>query len=130
MVGATNSASQLLYSSLTQYWFKCWATVYDAGPALKQHWINCSCLRGVQFAESSHVTIAIQVRGYNSRYPHPMIVNLYDNSPWVLMAVACCTPCLLPWLRYESFDDPPTGGNCPLFPACCMHCTNSVFPLQ
>ena len=23
--------------------FKCWASVYDAGPALKQHWVNASC---------------------------------------------------------------------------------------
>ena len=22
----------------------CWATVCDAGPALKQHWVNVSCL--------------------------------------------------------------------------------------
>ena len=25
--------------------FKLCATVYDAGPTLKQHWVNASCLR-------------------------------------------------------------------------------------
>ena len=23
--------------------FYCWPTVYDVGPALKQHWVNASC---------------------------------------------------------------------------------------
>ena len=27
-------------------WFQCWATVCDAGPTLKPHWINASCLLG------------------------------------------------------------------------------------
>ena len=26
--------------------FKRWATVYNAGPTLKQHWFNASCLLG------------------------------------------------------------------------------------
>ena len=26
--------------------FECWATVYDAGLTLKQHWFNASCLLG------------------------------------------------------------------------------------
>ena len=28
--------------------FQCWATVCDAGPTLKQHWFNVSCLRCCQ----------------------------------------------------------------------------------
>ena len=24
--------------------FYCWPTVYDVGPALKQHWVNASCV--------------------------------------------------------------------------------------
>ena len=27
--------------------FKCWATVFDAGPTLKQHRLNASCLLGI-----------------------------------------------------------------------------------
>ena len=26
--------------------FQCWPTVFDAGPAMKQHWVNASCLLG------------------------------------------------------------------------------------
>ena len=26
--------------------FECWPTVSDVGPALKQHWVNVSCLLG------------------------------------------------------------------------------------
>ena len=29
--------------------FQCWPSVYDAGPALKQHWVNVSCLQGSGF---------------------------------------------------------------------------------
>ena len=25
-------------------WFQCWANVFDAGPTLKPHWLNVSCL--------------------------------------------------------------------------------------
>ena len=25
---------------------QCWSTVFDAGPTLKQHWVNASCLLG------------------------------------------------------------------------------------
>ena len=26
--------------------FQCWSTVFDAGPTLKQHWVNASCFLG------------------------------------------------------------------------------------
>ena len=26
--------------------FQCWPTVFDAGPTLKQHWVNAPCLPG------------------------------------------------------------------------------------
>ena len=26
--------------------FQCWPTVFDAGPTLKQHWVNAPCLLG------------------------------------------------------------------------------------
>ena len=26
--------------------FQCWSAVFDAGPTLKQHWMNGSCLLG------------------------------------------------------------------------------------
>ena len=26
--------------------FQCWATVFDVGPTLKQHWVNAPCLLG------------------------------------------------------------------------------------
>ena len=27
--------------------FQCWAGVEDGGPTLKQHWVNASCLLGI-----------------------------------------------------------------------------------
>ena len=29
--------------------FQCWPTVFDAGPTLKQHWVNASCLLGIYY---------------------------------------------------------------------------------
>ena len=28
--------------------FECWSTIYDAGPTLKRHWVNVSCLLDIK----------------------------------------------------------------------------------
>ena len=29
--------------------FQCWPTICDAGPTLKQHWVNDACLLGISY---------------------------------------------------------------------------------
>ena len=31
--------------------FQCWSPVFDTGPTLKQHWVNASCLLGIDFIQ-------------------------------------------------------------------------------
>ena len=47
----TETSNWLLYldkkGAFTQsVLFQCWATIFDAGPTLKQHWLNAPCLLG------------------------------------------------------------------------------------
>ena len=34
-----------------QMLFQCWASVEDGGPTLKQHWMNVSCLPGMDVSK-------------------------------------------------------------------------------
>ena len=37
--------------------FQCWPTVLDAGPTLKQHWVNASCLLAIATRNISNVKV-------------------------------------------------------------------------
>ena len=43
--------------------FQCWPTVFDAGPTLKQHWVNASCWELIQIFDHVAAT-QIQLRIY------------------------------------------------------------------
>ena len=43
--------------------FQCWATVFDAGPTLQQHWISVPCLLGICCVGSSHYLIICHYGG-------------------------------------------------------------------
>ena len=34
--------------------FQCWHTVFDAGPTLKQHWVNAPCLPGLLWVHDNY----------------------------------------------------------------------------
>ena len=42
--------------------FDCWPTVFDAGPTLKQHWVNDLCLLGICLELVSNVFVAFVIR--------------------------------------------------------------------
>ena len=35
---------------------KCWATIYNAGPAINQHWVNFSWLLGCDYVTKSYIS--------------------------------------------------------------------------
>ena len=47
--------------------FQCWPTVFDAGPTLKQRWLNASCL----------LAIAIVIIYFN-----PYTAEIFLYKPW------------------------------------------------
>ena len=62
---AVNEREMLCITSSNYFWltkqtrgihsmlFQCWASVEDAGPTLKRHWVNASCLLGCDSKNSS-----------------------------------------------------------------------------
>ena len=53
--------------------FQCWPTVFDAGPTLKQHWVNAPCLLGFWLRL---VVIVDQARCYGTKPFH------YHDLTW------------------------------------------------
>ena len=49
-------------------WFQCWATVCDAGPTLKPHWVNASCLLGCPVKTTLQVHPVFFGRGVVGNY--------------------------------------------------------------
>ena len=39
--------------------YQCWATVYDAGPTLVQHWVDVSCLQGNDHTDMCYYNLCI-----------------------------------------------------------------------
>ena len=59
--------------------FQCWLTVFDAGPTLKQHRVNASCLLGIIKAKSCDLASIIQVED----------ITVQRNVPRFCMSVIC-----------------------------------------
>ena len=51
---------------------QCWATVYDAGPTLVQHWVDVSCLPGMGMDVPAHTC------------PEVRTLGLYEHSENIL----------------------------------------------
>ena len=56
--------------------FQCWANVFDAGPTLKQHWVNASCLLGNGICRSRihHAGEINRANSYHSQQTHNNIL--------------------------------------------------------
>ena len=51
--------------------FQCWANVFNAGPTLKQHWVDTSCLLGYSHLLSPQRNIIIMLYNYPSIHDTP-----------------------------------------------------------
>ena len=56
-----------LLQGVEPMWFQCWPTVYDAGPALKQHWFISLCLLGCQLSRGCYHAVQTGLKGRGVR---------------------------------------------------------------
>ena len=102
----------------TRWLIQCWATVYDAGPTLKRHWINSSCLLWI-----SCLTPA--VAGQSQEW-----VEKVGDVVWNCSRVSVCLPNKHETLNWCCFNGIKTASAQIIVVAWCRLAASGVFILS